>query len=920
MKVRLLGILLWALLAQASCGREAPPAPLPSPPASAGPPPPPAAPRPVRTSFQGTWLTDQGALVVSEEEDRYRGLFLPLRQPCAFFRSKKSGSLIFADAGDGNLRWEGVLEISASGREIEGHVAPRGSRTKLPCRGRKIGSAASSGETAFLEALEDEDAWVRRSAAEALGALGPAGREAVPGLVRTLRDASEEVRRQAAFALARLGAPTSEAIPSLICLLQDASPEVRTGAAEALGAIGAEASDALTPLLDSLQYPAGAARAAILEALLQIGTLSVPAFVRALGRTGRPAVEASIAALARKGAGGRELLAALAGAPTLDPDSRALARKALEDISALPAGAGAPPAGFDWPQWRGPDKDNVSKETGLLSVWPQEGPPLGWELWGLGDGIAAPAVRDGRLFALGFIDGWEYLSALDAASGRCLWTSRLGPGALENSHMRWVAQRTPTAGPGRVYAYLNSGELICLRVNDGKELWRVDYQKQFGDRFREYGFTDHPILDGDRLICTPASKETTLAALDPATGGVIWKTRVPDAPASSAPSTVVMTLSGTRQYVVSTGGIHGFGAPDGRHLWSYTEGARQSSQVQTPVSLGGSAILVRPSWDRIAVLACGSDSGTWTVQESYRRKQSFGWLHDSWLVLGSRLFVPSGATIQFQELCAAPEIRSELLHTTGNDSSMVAADGHLIVLGSRGRVALIDARGKDMILRSTFDIPRFVQSSGTTNPVLARGRLYIRDSDRLLCYDLREGGAGRRTRLTLEPPASPPVEEPSRAAFVSTPRDVVERMLDLARLDRKDVLVDLGSGDGRIVIAAAKRGCAEAVGYEIDPGLVEVSREALRQAGIANRSRIEARDLFGADLSRATVVALYLPEELLKQLRPQLEGLSPGARIVSHQFRIPGVPPDKELTVDSREDGGRHTLYLWTAPLQRKKD
>jgi SAM-dependent methyltransferase len=252
---------------------------------------------------------------------------------------------------------------------------------------------------------------------------------------------------------------------------------------------------------------------------------------------------------------------------------------------------------------------------------------------------------------------------------------------------------------------------------------------------------------------------------------------------------------------------------------------------------------------------------------------------------------------------------------------MIYADGHLYVLGSSGRVALIELSKKEMNLRSAFEIPMFVSSSGTSNPVIARGRLYIRDSDRLLCYDIRDGvpagGRQERERRALKPPAAPPsTGGPPRAAFVSTPHDVVERMLELAKVRGSDVVYDLGSGDGRILIAAWKQRRARAVGFEIDEALVKSSRKAVEDEGISDRIRIEHQDMFTADLSGASVVTLYHPEELLTQLKPQLDKLKPGSRIVSHMFRIPGLKPDVELTIDSTEDGNRHSIYVWTAPLR----
>jgi SAM-dependent methyltransferase len=155
--------------------------------------------------------------------------------------------------------------------------------------------------------------------------------------------------------------------------------------------------------------------------------------------------------------------------------------------------------------------------------------------------------------------------------------------------------------------------------------------------------------------------------------------------------------------------------------------------------------------------------------------------------------------------------------------------------------------------------------------------------------------------------------------FISTPHDVVARMLDLAGVQKRDVVYDLGCGDGRIVIAAAKRFGCRAAGFDIDPIRVEESRENVKKSGLGNLVRIERQDVFTLDLRPASVVTLYLTPKFNARLIPQLEKLKPGSRIVSHQFGMPGIKPDKVVQVASKEDGRKHTLYLWTTPLQKRE-
>jgi ribosomal protein L11 methylase PrmA len=152
--------------------------------------------------------------------------------------------------------------------------------------------------------------------------------------------------------------------------------------------------------------------------------------------------------------------------------------------------------------------------------------------------------------------------------------------------------------------------------------------------------------------------------------------------------------------------------------------------------------------------------------------------------------------------------------------------------------------------------------------------------------------------------------------FVTTPQDVVKAMLDLGEVTAADTVYDLGAGDGRIVIAAARDRGAKAVGIEIDPELVEGAQAAIRAAGLADRATVRRGDLFKQDLSPATVVTLYLKPQINAQLRPQLERLRPGTRIVSHMFSMSGAKPTRTIKVKSAETGMEHTLHLWVAPIQ----
>jgi len=169
--------------------------------------------------------------------------------------------------------------------------------------------------------------------------------------------------------------------------------------------------------------------------------------------------------------------------------------------------------------------------------------------------------------------------------------------------------------------------------------------------------------------------------------------------------------------------------------------------------------------------------------------------------------------------------------------------------------------------------------------------------------------------------AKVPTRESSKVdvVYVPTPNDVVLKMLDLARVGKDDVVYDLGCGDGRIVVLAAKNRGARGKGYDLDPQRIKECRENAKTSRVEKLVEFEQKDIFELDLSGASVVTLYLLPELNVRLIPQLEKMKPGSRIVSHDFEMEGVTPEKTLTFLSKEDNEKHTLYLWTVPLKKEK-
>jgi outer membrane protein assembly factor BamB len=183
----------------------------------------------------------------------------------------------------------------------------------------------------------------------------------------------------------------------------------------------------------------------------------------------------------------------------------------------------------DWPQWQGPDRTAHSKETGLLKQWPKNGPPLAWKIKGLGGGDSTPSIAGGRIYGMSHRGSDEYVWALSEKDGEEIWAVRIAP-AFRTSvpQSKEGPSATPTVDGDRLYVMGLAGNVVCLKVVDGKVLWQRNLMADFGGRSPMWSYRESPLVDGDKVICTPGGEETTMVALNKLNGETIWKSHVPD--------------------------------------------------------------------------------------------------------------------------------------------------------------------------------------------------------------------------------------------------------------------------------------------------------------------------------------------------------------------------------------------------------
>jgi outer membrane protein assembly factor BamB/precorrin-6B methylase 2 len=592
-------------------------------------------------------------------------------------------------------------------------------------------------------------------------------------------------------------------------------------------------------------------------------------------------------------------------------------------LYAIAAGEGDRPWGH-WPQWRGPARDNVADEKGLLVRWPKDGPPLAWQVSGLGDGPGTVAVAGGRVYALGRRGTEECLSALDEATGKPAWSVALGPAVNEREPMRWLSPRTPVAAGELLYAATARGDLVCVGT-DGTVKWRKNYRTDFAGRSGVWGYCDQPLVDGDQLICVPGGRTATVVALDRQTGALKWKCPLGDEPAQHG-ATVLSTAGGVRHYVVVlANGLVGI-SPAGKVLWRYTGFARWLPNCYAAMPHGNQVLAVGGYGRGAALLELTPGKGELRVEQRYRLNLALPPWHEPTVRLGDHLYLGTARQLLCLEVKTGKVVWEEKTGV-GNQAALTCAAGHLYVRTVAGKVSLIEASPKGFVARGTLQVPGAVPRAGASAPVVAGGRLYLRDDDRLFCFDVYQGGKpGKPGRFTVPAvkaaggPARPGVRREPDAIFVPTPQDVVEKMLELARVKKSETVADLGCGDGRIVVTAARKYGCKAIGYDIDPECVKLARENVGKHRVGALVSIVQKDFFTVELEKIDVVALYLPPRVCGRLLPQLQRLRPGARIVAHAFALPGIVADRALRVPSKEDGVEHKVFLYTAPLKKAKE
>ncbi|HEV3203174.1 MAG TPA: PQQ-binding-like beta-propeller repeat protein [Gemmataceae bacterium] len=402
--------------------------------------------------------------------------------------------------------------------------------------------------------------------------------------------------------------------------------------------------------------------------------------------------------------------------------------------------------GADWPQWRGPDRNDVSQEAGLLKTWPAGGPKLLWTCSEAGLGFSGPAIVGNRLFTMGAKEDKEYVCALDVETGKKTWSTEVGN--LLTDGRGDGPRGTPTVDGDVLYTIGGQGNLASIEIATGKKRWSKSLTKDLGGKTPTWGFAESPLVDGDRVVCSPGGSQGTLAALDKKSGKTLWQSKEVNDPAGYS-SIIVAEVGGIKQYVQMTmKGVVGVAPEDGKVLWHYLQNSYRTAVIPTPIFHNNHVYATAGYGAGCDLLKLTPEGQKIKVEKVYANTNMVNH-HGGVVLVGDHLYGYSdGKGWVCQEFKTGKndwEEKGKL-----SKGCLTYADGNLYCYSERdGTVVLAEATPKGWKENGRFKIPKETELNRKrgqiwTHPVVANGRLYLRDQDLIFCFDVRNTAQSRK--------------------------------------------------------------------------------------------------------------------------------------------------------------------------------
>lgn len=393
----------------------------------------------------------------------------------------------------------------------------------------------------------------------------------------------------------------------------------------------------------------------------------------------------------------------------------------------------------DWAQWRGPKRDGISQEKGLLKAWPKDGPKLVWQVKDISSGYSTPVVVGNRLYVLSN-EGLEneFVRAYSTTNGKLLWSTRLGAVGNPKQQPSYPGARsTPTVDGKLLYALSSDGDLACVDTATGKLVWKKSLRTDFGGTAGVWAYAESPLVDGNKVIVCPGSETAAMVALDKKTGATLWKSAIPGEKVASYASAIAVELDGVRQYVQHLSkSLVGVEAASGKLLWRFDKTFDTQFQMHafTPIAAGNMVYSAAATAGGVAKIAAAA--GSFTADPVYVERKGYSGLGGA-VKVGNYLYGTNRATLFCSDFATGKVLWDE--RSVGS-AAVCSADGLLFLHGDNGEVALVEATPTGYKEKGRFSPPNQPdrgQAKAWAYPIIAGGKLYIRDMGCLWCYDIK---------------------------------------------------------------------------------------------------------------------------------------------------------------------------------------
>lgn len=400
----------------------------------------------------------------------------------------------------------------------------------------------------------------------------------------------------------------------------------------------------------------------------------------------------------------------------------------------------------DWPQWRGPNRDGKAVVPGLHMDWEAKPPEHLWTMSGMGEGFAGVSIVSGRLYTTGNFQNGQSVVCVDLARQQELWRTPLTAKAPDHDYRG--SRCTPTVDGDRLYVVTSDGQIACLQTANGKVLWKKNFKQVWnGQMMSGWGYSESPLVDGDRVLCTPGGPAAMIVCLNKVSGKEIWRTAMPYSgdkgkDGAGYSSIVISNGAGVKQYVQLVGhGLIGVRAADGKLLWGYDKVANPTANIPTPICTGD-YVFASTGYQTGACLLRLSKAGRDGVDatEVYFLNAKTFQNHHGGMVLDGDYIYAGHQHNKGVPICVhlpSGEVRwgGEMRAPGEGSAAVLEVNDQLIFRYQDGPLALISATPKGYELKGTFQ-PEYQKAPSWAHPVVVDGKLYLREQDKLMCYKL----------------------------------------------------------------------------------------------------------------------------------------------------------------------------------------